>query len=78
MWVTEDKQSSPQIGKVLIFKSHIDKMFFGQITDEQSVISPYFIDNSIIEVEWFEPERLFWKYKEILIKLQDSLNEFVI
>ena len=78
MWVTEDKQSSPQIGKVLIFKPHIDKIFFGQITDEQSVIIPYFIDNSMIEVEWFEPERLFWKYKEILIKLQDSLNEFVI
>lgn len=78
MWVTEDKQNSPQIGKVLIFKPHIDKMFFGQIIEEQNVISLYFIDNSIIEVEWFEPEHLLWKYKEILIKLQDSLNEFVI
>ena len=40
MWITIDKQSLPQINKVPIFKSQVGKVFFGQITCEQSVISP--------------------------------------
>ena len=35
-----NKRSYPQVGKVLIFKPQIDKMFFGQTIGGQSVISP--------------------------------------
>ena len=37
-----DKQSFPQVGKVLIFKLQVCKVFFGQITGGQIVISTYF------------------------------------
>lgn len=36
----ENKQSLPKVGKVSIFKLQLDKIFFKQITSDQSVISP--------------------------------------
>ena len=44
---------------------YIGKVFFKQITSEQSVIFLYFIDNLITEVERFEPKLLFKKYEKI-------------
>ena len=36
-----DKRSLPQMGKVLIFKTQVGKVFLGQTTSRQSVIFPY-------------------------------------
>ena len=39
-WVIRDKESLLKVGKVLIFKPQLNKIFFGQTTGEQSVIFP--------------------------------------
>ena len=47
MWVIGGKQSGLQMGKEQIFKSQVDKMFFGQTISGQSVIFPNFLSNHV-------------------------------